>query len=53
MPFLNAIYSLKRVFISIEIGIAEMDVVMSILVPTKCYVRCGHNIIYYMTLSTE
>ena len=34
-----------------------MDVVMMLLIPAEiaenCYLTCGHNIIYGMTLSTE
>ena len=40
-------------FISMKICIVVTKVFMLLLVPTKCYVTCGDNIIYDMTLSTE
>ena len=49
---LNPVLSPPK-FISMKICIVVTKVFMLLLVPTKCYVTCGDNIIYDMTLSTE
>ena len=47
-------YRLQSLLISIKIYTVVTEVVMTLLVPAeKCYVTCGDNISYYMTLSTE
>ena len=40
---LNAIYHLQSLFISMKICISVTDVVLTLLVPSECYVTCGHN----------